>query len=151
MSTPADLRQQGNAVPTEAPPRPIDPGVRIGHVHLRTADIDRVKAFYVGVLGFDVVAELRDIPGWGTTGDALFVSAGGYHHHLAFNVWRGEGVGPAPPESVGLRLWTVMIDPAALSALRERVEAAGLRYEEPGGGLLLRDPWSNAVLFTTSR
>ena len=51
------IREQGSVAAAEAAPRPIDPGVRIGHVHLRTADIDRVKAFYCGVLGFDVVAE----------------------------------------------------------------------------------------------
>ena len=76
------------AVPAE---RPIDPEVRIGHVHLRTADIDRVRDFYVGVLGFDVVFEARGVPGWGTTGDILFVSAGGYHHHLGFNTWKSAG------------------------------------------------------------
>jgi hypothetical protein len=59
---------QGNISPIQAAQDPIDPGVRIGHVHLRTADIDRVRDFYVGVLGFDVVAEERDVPGWGTTG-----------------------------------------------------------------------------------
>jgi catechol-2,3-dioxygenase len=69
---------QGNISPIQAAPNPIDPGVRIGHVHLRTADIDRVRDFYVDVLGFDVVAEARNVPGWGTTGDILFVSAGGY-------------------------------------------------------------------------
>src|SRR3954447_26079410 len=78
---------QGNISPRAASPRPIDPGVTIGHVHLRTADIDRVRAFYVDVLGFDVVFEARDVPGWGTTGDILFVAAGGYHHHLGFNTW----------------------------------------------------------------
>ena len=80
----------------------IDPGVRIGHVHLRTADIDRVRAFYVGVLGFDVVAEERDVPGWGTTGDILFLSAGGYHHHLGFNTWKSKGGGPQPDGVAGL-------------------------------------------------
>ena len=102
MSTPTDDRPQGNAVPIAAPRRPIDPGVRIGHVHLRTADIDRVKAFYVDILGFEVVAELRDIPGWGTTGDALFVSAGGYHHHLAWNTWKSKGGGQQPDGVAGL-------------------------------------------------
>jgi catechol 2,3-dioxygenase len=82
--------------------RPIAPGTRIGHVHLRTADIDRVREFYVGVLGFDVIAELRDIPGWGTTGDALFVSAGGYHHHLGFNTWKSKGGPPQPDGVAGL-------------------------------------------------
>src|SRR5215217_4381888 len=85
---------QGSVAPIATAPRPIDPGVRIGHVHLRTADIDRVKDFYVGVLGFDIVAEARDVPGWGTTGDILFVSAGGYHHHLGFNTWKSAGGGP---------------------------------------------------------
>ena len=95
-------REQGSVEPVEAAPRPIDPGVRIGHVHLRTADIDRVKAFYCGVLGFDVVAEARDVPGWGTTGDILFVSAGGYHHHLGFNTWKSAGGGPQPDGVAGL-------------------------------------------------
>jgi catechol 2,3-dioxygenase len=93
---------QGNISPIQAAPNPIDPGVRIGHVHLRTADIDRVRDFYVGVLGFDVVAEARAVPGWGTTGDILFVSAGGYHHHLGFNTWKSAGGGPQPDGVTGL-------------------------------------------------
>jgi catechol 2,3-dioxygenase len=91
---------QGNISPVQAAPNPIDPGVRVGHVHLRTADIDRVRDFYVGVLGFDVVAEARDVPGWGTTGDVLFVSAGGYHHHLGFNTWKSAGGDPQPDRPV---------------------------------------------------
>jgi catechol 2,3-dioxygenase len=87
------------AVPAE---RPIDPEVRVGHVHLRTADIDRIRAFYVEVLGFDVVFEARDVPGWGTTGDILFVSAGGYHHHLGFNTWKSAGGAPQPDGVTGL-------------------------------------------------
>jgi catechol 2,3-dioxygenase len=76
--------------------------VTIGHVHLRTADIDRVRAFYVDVLGFEVVAEARDVPGWGTTGDLLFVSAGGYHHHLGFNTWKSRDGAPQPDGVAGL-------------------------------------------------
>jgi catechol 2,3-dioxygenase len=67
---------QGSVEPRARGSRPIDPGVSIGHVHLRTADIDRTRWFYVDVLGFDVVNESRGVPGWGTTGDTLFVSAG---------------------------------------------------------------------------
>jgi catechol 2,3-dioxygenase len=93
---------QGSIVPVERAPRPIDPGVRVGHVHLRTSDIDRVRDFYVGVLGFDVVAEARNVPGWGTTGDILFISAGGYHHHLGFNTWKSAGGGPQPDGVAGL-------------------------------------------------
>jgi catechol 2,3-dioxygenase len=80
----------------------IDPGVHIGHVHLRTADIDRIRDFYVGVLGFEVIMEARDVPGWGTTGDVLFVSAGGYHHHLGFNTWKSAGGPPQPDGVTGL-------------------------------------------------
>ena len=96
------MSAQGPVVPREAAPDPIAEGVRIGHVHLRTADIDRVRAFYVGVLGFDVVLEARDVPGWGTTGDLLFLSAGGYHHHLGFNTWRSAGGDPQPDGVAGL-------------------------------------------------
>jgi catechol 2,3-dioxygenase len=83
-------------------PDPIDPGVRLGHAHLRTADIDRIRHFYVDVLGFDVTAEARGVPGWGTTGDILFVSAGGYHHHLGFNTWKSKGGEPMPDGYTGL-------------------------------------------------
>ncbi len=90
---------QGPVDPMVPAERPIDPLVRVGHVHLRTANIDRAREFYVGIMGFDVVFEARDVPGWGTTGDLLFVSAGGYHHHLAFNTWKSAG-GPEQPDGV---------------------------------------------------
>src|SRR3954471_22254631 len=93
---------QGTITPIQRAERPIDAGVRIGHVHLRTADIDRVRGFYVDLLGFDVVAEARDVPGWGTTGDILFVSAGGYHHHLGLNPGRPAGGPPQPDGVAGL-------------------------------------------------
>lgn len=93
---------QGNVTPIATAPDPIDPRVRIGHVHLRTADIDRVKGFYVDILGFDVIQEARGIPGWGTTGDVLFLSAGGYHHHLGFNTWKSAGGPPTPDGHAGL-------------------------------------------------
>jgi catechol 2,3-dioxygenase len=93
---------QGPVEPATRAERPIDPEVRVGHVHLRTADIDRVRDFYVGIMGFDVVFEARDVPGWGTTGDILFLSAGGYHHHLGFNTWKSAGAGPQPDGVTGL-------------------------------------------------
>jgi catechol 2,3-dioxygenase len=61
-----------------------------------------VRDFYVGVMGFDVVFEARDVPGWGTTGDILFLSAGGYHHHLGFNTWKSGGGPPQPDGVTGL-------------------------------------------------
>jgi catechol 2,3-dioxygenase len=93
---------QGSVIPAHPAERPIDPRLRIGHVHLRTADIDRVRAFYVDILGFDVVFEARDVPGWGTTGDILFLSAGGYHHHLGFNTWKSRDGSPQPDGVTGL-------------------------------------------------
>src|SRR5947207_2121510 len=71
----------------------------IGHVHLQVADLAEAEAFYHGVLGFDVM--VRGYPG------ALFVSAGGYHHHIGLNTWHSAGAAPAPAESVGLRAFTV--------------------------------------------
>jgi catechol 2,3-dioxygenase len=102
MSSTTDYQVQGTIVPVASAPRAIDPRVTIGHVHLRTADIDRVRAFYVDVLGFDVVLEARDVPGWGTSGDILFLAAGGYHHHLGFNTWKSAGGGPQPDGVAGL-------------------------------------------------
>src|SRR5437764_9378839 len=93
---------QGPFDPAQAAEHPIDPHVRIGHVHLRTADIDRVRAFYVDIMGFDVVFEAREVPGWGTTGDILFLSAGGYHHHLGFNTWKSAGGARQPDGVTGL-------------------------------------------------
>jgi catechol 2,3-dioxygenase len=93
---------QGPFDPQLASDQPIDPHLRVGHVHLRTADIDRVRDFYVGIMGFDVMFEARDVPGWGTTGDILFLSAGGYHHHLGFNTWKSAGGPPQPDGVTGL-------------------------------------------------
>jgi catechol 2,3-dioxygenase len=122
---------QGNISPIQAAEHPIDPGVRIGHVHLRTAGIDRVRDFYVGVLGFDVVAEARDVPGWGTTGDILFVSAGGYHHHLGFNTWKSAGGGPQPDGVTGLHHVALNYPTrAGLADAVRRLQAAGVA----GGG-----------------
>src|SRR6478672_2317613 len=92
-STSQDQHLQGSIVPTQRAPRPMEPGVTIGHVHLRTSDIDRIRQFYVDVLGFDVVMEARDVP--------LF-AAGGYQHHLGFNTWKSAGGGPQPDGVAGL-------------------------------------------------
>jgi catechol 2,3-dioxygenase len=124
MSTPTQ-RPQGPVAPVASNPRPIDPGVTIGHVHLRTSDIDRVRAFYVDVLGFEVVAEVRDVPGWGTTGDILFVSAGGYHHHLGFNTWKSAGGPPQPDDVAGLHHVAIRYPTrAALADAVRRLQAA---------------------------
>jgi catechol 2,3-dioxygenase len=129
--------------------RPIAAGTHIGHVHLRTADIDRVRDFYVGVLGFDVVAEARDVPGWGTTGDILFVSAGGYHHHLGFNTWKSKDGPPQPDGVTGLHHVAINYPTrAALADAVRRLRAADwpLRQTSDHGthlAIYLSDPDGN--------
>lgn len=107
MSNTIDRHLQGPGNPLYINPRPLAPGTRIGHAHLRTADIDRTRAFFVDILGFDVVAEGRDTPGWGADtgrrGDFLFLAAGGYHHHLGFNTWHSAGGPPQPDGVTGLQ------------------------------------------------
>src|SRR4051794_11997699 len=117
---------QGPVVPAQTAEHPIDPELRIGHVHLRTANIDRVRDFYVGTLGLDVIFEARDVPGWGTTGDILFISAGGYHHHLGFNTWKSAGGDPQPDGVTGLHHVAINFPTrAALGAVVARLREAG--------------------------
>jgi len=118
------------------------PGLAVGHVHLHVGDLERALAFYRDVLGFEL---MTFIPG-----AAAFVSAGGYHHHLGFNVWRGEGVPAVPEGRVGLRHWTVVLeDPEEVAAVGGRIRDAGIATGEREVGLLVRDPWGIAVLFIT--
>jgi catechol 2,3-dioxygenase len=116
-------------------------GLVVGHVHLHVGDIERGLNFYRDVLGFELMFSMPT---------AAFVAAGGYHHHLGINTWRGEGVPPAPPGRVGLRHWAVVLeDPADLAAVRERVRATGVEVEEgEDDSFLVRDPWGTAVVFT---
>jgi catechol 2,3-dioxygenase len=114
----------------------------MGHLHLHVGDIDRGLAFYRDVLGFDLMANL---------GSAAFLSAGGYHHHVAVNVWNGRGVGPAPAGTAGLRHWTVQLPAEAdVADVRARAERAGVAHEPVDGGFLVRDPWQTAVAFVAA-
>jgi catechol 2,3-dioxygenase len=122
-------------------PAPRAPeGLTTGHLHLHVGDVDDAMAFYRDVLGFEVMVNL---------GSAAFVSAGGYHHHLGFNVWLGRDVKPTPPDTAGLRHWTVVLATAQeVAAVRARVQEAGLATEDrPHGGFLARDPWQIGVAF----
>ena len=138
---PLDLEGLLAAVDGEEPRGKVGPGLVVGHVHLHVGDLERGLAFYRDVLGFDLVTLMP--------GAAAFVSASGYHHHLGFNVWRGERVPPAPADRVGLRHWTVVLEEQEeVEAVRERARAAGIATEgREGGGFLVRDPWRIAVLF----
>jgi catechol 2,3-dioxygenase len=113
----------------------------MGHVHLQVADIAEAEAFYNGVLGFDVT--VRGYPG------ALFVSAGGYHHHIGLNTWHSAGSGSPAPGSVGLRHYEVELpDSAELATVLGRVHAARIETADVPGGTLVRDPSGNGVLLT---
>jgi catechol 2,3-dioxygenase len=142
---PLDLDGLLATVAGEATRREAARRLAVGHVHLHVGDLDRGVGFYCGVLGFELMTFMP--------GAAAFVSAGGYHHHLGFNIWRGEGVPPVPEGRVGLRHWTVVLDdPEEVEAVRERVRAAGIATEErEGGGFLVRDPWGIAVLFVPAQ
>jgi catechol 2,3-dioxygenase len=123
----------------EEPQRQAPSGTRIGHVHLQVAELEHSEAFYNGLLGFDVV--VRGYPG------ALFVSAGGYHHHIGMNTWHSAGSTPPAPGSVGLRSFEVALPGGEeLERVLARVRAAGITPETaPDGATIVRDPSGNAV------
>jgi catechol 2,3-dioxygenase len=136
-----DMRSLLDSVAGETTQAHADPGLQMGHVHLHVADIDRGLRFYRDVLGFEVMVNL---------GSAAFVSAGGYHHHLGFNVWLGKDVSARPDGTAGLRQWVIVLERAdEVAAVRDRVRAAGLPIEERDGGFLVRDPWGTAVVVAT--
>jgi catechol 2,3-dioxygenase len=114
------------------------PGTRIGHVHLQVADLAEAEAFYSGALGFDVT--VRGYPG------ALFVSAGGYHHHIGLNTWHSAGASPPAPGSIGLRSFDVALPTSdELDRTLERVRAAGVDAKLANGTAIVRDPSGNTV------
>ncbi len=118
-------------------------GTRIGHVHLNVGDLAAAEAFYSGALGFDVT--VRGYPG------ALFVSAGGYHHHLGLNTWTGEGAPAAPEGSRGLRQFEIVLPRGeALAAEVDRLRKAGFEPAEDDGGVRVTDPSGNRVVLRAS-
>ena len=125
------------------PERPIDPGVRIGHVHLKVANLDRALAFYCGVLGFTLMQRYG--------AEAAFVSAGGYHHHIGLNTWESRGGSPPPPGTTGLFHAAILYPTrAALADALRRLEAAGVALDGASDhgvseALYLRDPDGNGL------
>jgi len=122
---------------------PLDPGVTIGHVHLRVADLERARAVYCGVLGFQLTQRLGD--------SAAFVSAGGYHHHIGLNTWESSGGSPPAPGTTGLYHLAILYPTrAALADALRRVLAAGIKLDGASDhgvseALYLRDPDDNGV------
>jgi catechol 2,3-dioxygenase len=124
-------------------PRPIHPEVRIGHVHLKVADLERALGFYCGVLGFELMQRFG--PG------AAFVSAGGYHHHIGLNTWESLGGAPPPPRATGLYHVAILYpDRSELAGALRRLVAAkvpldGAADHGVSEALYLRDPDMNGV------
>ena len=121
----------------------IHPEARIGHVHLRVADLERAITFYNGVLGFEVMQRFGN--------SAAFLSAGGYHHHIGLNTWESLGGSPPPPGTTGLyHLAVVYPTQAELAEALRRLMAAGVSLDGAADhgvseALYLRDPDGNGV------
>lgn len=122
---------------------PVAAATRIGHVHLKVADLERALGFYCGVLGFELMQRMSS--------GAAFISAGGYHHHIGLNTWESKGGRPPPPGTTGL-FHTAILYPtrAALADALHRVMAAGIPLDGASDhgvseALYLRDPDENGV------
>src|SRR5438034_7936953 len=121
----------------------IEPGVRIGHVHLKVADIQRSLDFYCGILGFEVMTRWED--------QAAFISAGGYHHHIGLNTWESRGGSPPPPGTTGLYHHAILFpDRKALArAVKRLLDASwpltGASDNGVSEAIYLDDPDGNGV------
>lgn len=135
---PLDVHDLLATVEGEEPARFAADGTAVGHLHLHVGDVERALAFYTGVVGFEPITTM-DV--------AAFVSAGGYHHHLAFNTWQGVGAAPAPANTVGLAFWTAYVPAVSdLDALQGRLRAGGAGYRREGDeGISLVDPWGHEL------
>jgi len=140
--TATSLRPHSNLMPEPQAAAPVNPGVRIGHVHLRVSDIERSLAFWRDVLGFEV---MQRRPG------AVFLSAGGYHHHIALNTWDSAG-GSRPPHGTTGLYHVALLYPtrAALGTALKRLRAAGIKLTGASDhgvsiALYLDDPDGNGV------
>jgi catechol 2,3-dioxygenase len=128
-------------IPQDRLDQPMPPDTIIGHVHLYVADLDQTMHFYHQVLGFDNMGIARDFR-------RGMVSAGGYHHHIGFNTWIGEGA-RLPAQRVGLRYLRWCFQKVRSGSGDAALEAGGSRTEETGDGILVRDPAQNGVMLTT--
>ena len=122
--------------------RGLAPETVIGHVHLHVSRLADAERFYVDVLGFQLMQRYGP--------SALFVSAGGYHHHIGLNTWAGVGAPPPPSGAIGLRHFVVKLPgDAARAMVEERVRAAGISIDTAPEGPVIRDPAGNVILLSS--
>jgi len=120
----------------------LHPDTKMGHIHLKVADIPAANRFYVEQVGFDLIQEMA--------GSASFISAGGYHHHIGMNTWESRGAMPPPANATGLRWYELRLpDAKTVGEVADRVRASGGPVEERDEGLLIRDPFQIGVMLTT--
>ncbi|MGY3838948.1 VOC family protein [Bacillus atrophaeus] len=113
-------------------------GTVIGHIHLHVNDLKKAKAFYTDILGFDITGDYAGM-------SALFVSAGGYHHHVGLNIWAGKNAPPKPTNASGLTYYTIVLpNKEELEKVADRLQNAGYSVEEKHEGLFVKDPASGA-------
>jgi catechol 2,3-dioxygenase len=125
----------------DAPGEGMPAGTTMGHVHLQAANIPAAEAFYNGALGLDVM--VRSYPG------ALFLSAGGYHHHLGLNTWQSQGAPPPPEGALGLDHYELVLPSVEeRDSAADRIAQAGADHERNEEGVLATDPSGNRVLLT---
>jgi catechol 2,3-dioxygenase len=135
---PLDLHGLLASVAGEQPRERAGGGLAIGHIHLHVGALEAATRFYRDGLGFEVMGELPT---------AVFVAAGGYHHHVGFNIWRGRSAPPAQADAIGLRHWTLVLDgEEELAAVRSRLRALGVALEDRPDGVIAPDPANIAVL-----
>ncbi len=119
----------------------LHPQTVLGHMHLHVGELPKANAFYGDVIGLDLITRFG--------GSALFMSAGGYHHHLGLNTWAGVGAPPQPPGTIGLRYFTMKLPQAdEIGAIVDRFRGVGGSIEETANGVLLRDPFQNGIVLT---
>jgi catechol 2,3-dioxygenase len=123
--------------------QPLADGTVVGHVHLHVPHLEPAREFYCDTLGFDLMQRLG--------ASAMFVSAGGYHHHLGFNTWLGIGAPPPPSGALGLERFRIRLGSrAALDDVRARLAAARVPIESEADGLSVMDPAAHRVTFESA-
>lgn len=136
------LRELGDEAPQQPQNLQLEPATVMGHVHLHVNDLAAAADFYCNVVGFELIMNWNQ---------AMFISAGGYHHHLGLNTWAGIGAPPQPADAVGLRHYEIVLPSIEdKRQLIDRLSQSGVAYQEQDDGLMVHDPAGNGIFFTVN-